>query len=320
MGSSTLAADKRNTRIGTTGSVNRAKLRVSDTLTPHRRAYRAARGAHTAYGKLFGRAHTLPDAYMIGFAKCGTTSLFEYLAEHPDVRGGLAKEVHYFDHGSRYARGDSWYRACFPLSLERTVRTKLLRKKMTVIDATPRYVNHPHAMHRIKRITPNAKFIAIVRDPIERAYSHYNMNASEAGVVNEDLSFADAILKESQRISGEYEKMERDESYYSTEYYGHGYAEGGLYSRWLKTWMAEFPKSVLVLDSGALAADAQKALDEVTDFLGLDRHKLADASRRNVGRHDSDGIDDQTRKHLADYYREPNAELYSLLGRDFGWS
>lgn len=310
---------KRNTKVGTSGDINRAKLHIADTLTPHKCTYRIVLAIHTAYAKLFGKAHTLPDAYIIGFAKCGTTSLFEYLTEHNDVRSGFIKEVHYFDHASRYVRGINWYRSNFPLSIQRAIRTKLLHKKMIVVDATPRYINHPHAMHRIKKTTPNAKFIVVLRNPIERAYSHYNMNANVMRVVNEDLTFSEAIRQESQRISGEYEKMEQDESYYSTEYYGHGYGEGGLYSRWLKKWMNEFPNSILVLDNDSLRTDTQKTLDTVTDFLGLDRQKLRDLSRRNVGQYDNSQIDDETRAYLAEYYSKPNAELYSLLGHDLGW-
>lgn len=299
--------------------INRTKLRVSDSLSAHKRTYYIARAAHIAYGRIFGRAHVLPNAYIIGFAKCGTTSLHEYLMQHPDISGGFIKEVHYFDHDKRYMRGTNWYRSNFPLTIQRLIRTRLWHKKMVVIDATPRYINHPHAMRRIKETTPNAKFIVIVRNPIERAYSHYNMNTRPTSWIPEDLSFAEAIRAEHSRINGEYEKMERDEFYYSPEYFGYAYAQKGLYARWLKKWIAEFGDRVLVLDNKLLMTDTQTTLDTATDFLGLQRHKFKDTQRRNVGNYKGNKIDDDTRSHLAKYYREANAELYALLGRDLEW-
>ena len=310
---------KRNTNIGTSGSINRTKLRLADSLTPHRRTYCIARAIHIAYGKLFGRAHMLPNTYIIGFAKCGTTSLNEYLVKHPQIYGGFIKEVHYFDHGKRFMRGTNWYRSNFPFIIQGIIQTCILHKKAIVIDATPRYINHPHAMRRIKKITPNAKFIVIVRNPIERAYSHYNSNKSDPHIINEDISFAKAIHQEEQRIEGQYKKMEDDESYHSTKYYSQGYAQGGLYVKWLQNWIKEFGSNVLVLDNGALLTDTQSVIDTITKFLELDHYKLEDTKKHNVGEYGDIKMDKETRTLLSEYYEKPNAQLYSLLGRDLGW-
>lgn len=311
--------EQREDAIRTAGGINRARLRVADSLAPHGRAYRLARAAHIAYGRAFGFAHMLPNAYIIGFAKCGTTSLYSHLAEHPQIHPAFAKEAHYFDHGGRYARGEGWYRSNFPLSLHKALSERIRRKRFLSIDATARYAIHPHAARRIKALTPGARLIALVRDPVERAYSHHNMNATAVPWVDEKLPFGEAIEAEESRTAGEYERMERDEGYHSDAYFEYGYAEHGQYARWLRPWFDEFPGRVLVLESAELEADAQAVLDKATDFLGIARHGLRDARRRNRGSYAAGQIDAKTRERLAEYYRRPNAELYDLLGRDLGW-
>lgn len=311
---------QREDSIKHVSSINRIKLRVSDSLSSHRRAYGIALAANIAYGKIFGRAHMLPNAYIIGFAKCGTTSLYTYLTEHPQIHPSFTKEVHYLDHNKRYQRGQNWYRSNFPLGIQKTIYERLKGKKFVSIDATPRYINHPHTINRVKKIGSDAKFIVLVRNPIERAYSHYNMNVHGATQIPEELSFDEAIRQEDSRIANEYEKMEQDETYFSMEYFGYAYAQRGLYARWLKDWLTEFPEQVLVLDSDSLIRDTQSTFDTVTDFLEIDRFKLKDTEKRNVGNYAHNKIDDSTLKALIEYYRIPNAELYSLLGRNLGWT
>ena len=312
------SAAQRRDLMGRGGRISLAKMRVQGRLAPHRRAYRIARSLHITYGRIVGPLHTLPNVYIIGFPKCGTTSLHAYLAEHPDVHVGLLKEVRYFAHDERYRRGLNWYRANFPLKAQKALHERRTGHRSIVIDASVRYVNHPHAMRRIADVTPDAKFIVLVRDPIERAYSHYRMNVRVSPEVSEELPFAEAIGREESRIAGEYERMERDGSYYSRAYFGYGYARNGCYARWLGTWLEAFPDRVLVLDSNDLKADAQGTTDRVTDFVGIRRRRLHDTRKRNIG-DGGDGIDAQTRARLSEYYRRPNAELYRLIGRDLAW-
>ena len=309
--------EQKKDTISHSGSINRTKLRLADSLTPHRRTYCIARAIHIAYGKLFGRAHMLPNTYIIGFAKCGTTSLYTYLIEHPQIHASFTKEIHYFDYNERFKRGKNWYRSNFPLLIQKIIYEQFKKKKFVSIDATPRYINHPHAMRRIKKITPNAKFIVIVRNPIERAYSHYNMTYMMQQIP-EELTFSESIKNEESRVDGEYEKMERDESYYSTQYFGYAYAQRGLYVKWLKVWLDEFSNNVLVLDNDSLIKNLQLTIDKITDFLEIERYKLSDTGKRNVGNYIED-IDDSTLEKLSQYYAKPNAQLYSLLGQNFGW-
>ncbi len=306
------------------GAAAMARSAVGRRLAPHARAYGLARALHVACCRAVGPLHELPNLYIIGFPKCGTTSLHAYLAQHPDVHAGSQKEIRYFSHEERRARGINWYRSNFPLSAQRALHERRRgadgrRRRLAIVDASVRYVNHPHAMRRIAAVTPGARFIAMVRDPIERAYSHYRANRLVAPEVPEDLTFAGAIEAEGGRIAGEYERMERDGGYYSRRYFGYGYAANGRYARWLGPWLERFPGRVMVIESGELRADAQGTMDRVAGFAGLARCALRDTRERNVGGGGGEGIDGATRARLSAYYRRPNAELYALLGRDLGW-
>ena len=106
----------------------------------------------------------LPKFIIIGAARCGTSSLFLNLLQHPRVRGpnigGNHKEVHFFD--SHYGRGLEWYKNRFPAA-EDTI----------YIEATPNYLYHSKVPARAKECLPDTRFIILLRNPVDRAWSHY---------------------------------------------------------------------------------------------------------------------------------------------------
>lgn len=93
--------------------------------------------------------------------RSGTTALNSYLREHPDIAVSSTKEVHFFD--SFYDRGVDWYREQFPHS----------QSAQAVGEATPNYMFSITALDRIKETLPDVKLIVMLRNPIDRAYSHY---------------------------------------------------------------------------------------------------------------------------------------------------
>ena len=92
------------------------------------------------YRQLTGTLRGFPSALIIGTQKGGTTFLFDYLVQHPDVLPPLNKEIHYFD--LNYARGVTWYRARFPYSYQ-------LRGRAMTLDASPYYLAHPLVPQRV---------------------------------------------------------------------------------------------------------------------------------------------------------------------------
>src|SRR5499427_10065323 len=130
---------------------------------------RAARWGLTTAGRPLHRARLLPGIIIAGAERCGTTSMFAVLRQHPAVFNGTLprKEVHYFDN-KYHRRSLAWYQCHFPLK----ARARLAAPSGTTpvaFEATANYMFDPHAPERIARDLPGVKLLVLVRDPVERA-------------------------------------------------------------------------------------------------------------------------------------------------------
>ena len=254
-----------------------------------------------------------PDFLVIGAQKGGTTSLYAYLCRHPDVVPARTKEIQYFS--EHFARGPSWYRGHFPALVAREPGRLLGAGRLRTGEATPYYLFHPHAPRRVRAALPGVKLIALLRNPIDRAYSHHRYHTV---LGDETQGFEDAIAAEPVRLAGELEKMRADEGHVSDAYRNFSYLARGLYAEQLERWLAHFPREqLLVLQSERFFADPAHGTRRVLRFLDLPPHELDAYEAANVGRYE--GMSPATRARLADYYREPNERLYALLGERFDW-
>jgi hypothetical protein len=265
-------------------------------------------------------ARMLPSFLVIGAQRAGTTSLFDALRRHPDVRGPTAgedfvrlkKEVHFFDH--RFDNGIDWYRSFFPL----TFRRRMARRRggdLVVGESTPYYLFHPEVPARVAATLPDVRLIAVLRDPVERAYSHYQ-HRRRAGY-EKKLSFAEALAAEDRRLAGGDELLLTDKRY-RRHHYNHAYFRRGLYAEQLERWLALFPREqLLVLRSEDFFAQPAQIYDEVLDFIGVRPWQNKRFRHRNKASYAP--IDPALRAELEERYAEPNARLAELLGRDFGW-
>ena len=259
-----------------------------------------------AYGWATSVVRPLPDFLILGAQKAGTTALYAYLRRHPAITGPSWKEVSFFDR--HWARGEAWYRGNFP-NLART-RGRL------VGEASPSYVFHPLAPGRVRELVPEARLVVLVRNPVDRALSHYN---HEVALGREPLSFEDALEAEEERLRGEEERMAADPRYFSREWWSHTYKARGRYAEQLERWLAVFPRErLLVLPSDDLGADPAAAHARVLEFLGAAPHRL-DAYPR-VYEREYAPMRPETRERLAAEFEEPNRRLYELLGRDLAWT
>ncbi len=241
-----------------------------------------------------------PSFLIIGAQKGGTTSLFDYLAEHPGVNAPRYKEVHYFD---RYPdRPWSHYLSSFPLGDAMTG------------EATPYYLFHPFVAERVARALPEAKLIAMLRDPVDRALSHHNHNVAMG---SEDLPFEEALDAEEARLAGAEAELARP----GALHYGHrhhSYVARGRYAEQLERWYAHFPREqVLVMSSEDFFADPAAGYAESLRFLGLPEHDPGPMSARNARSYD--GMPPDVRDRLRARFAADNQRLYELVGRDFGW-
>ena len=267
------------------------------------------------YSNLTGFLHILPDFYLIGAQKCGTSALYDYLVQHPCIHPCSTKEPRFFD--KYYNRNINWYKSCFPFTFQKKFEIKFFHRKFLTGEATERYFEHPHAPKRIKKLTPKAKFIVLLRNPIDRAYSHYNMRYESK---KEELTFEQAIKHEKERTKDEFEKMVNDESYYSKDYFHHSYLERSLYVDKLQRWMNVFSKDqFLILKSEEFFKDPNNIYNQVIKFLELQKWELPEYKKIGASKYNKPKMEPTTRKQLIDYFKPYNERLYKFLGTNFNW-
>jgi Sulfotransferase domain len=187
---------------------------------------------------------------------------------------------------------------------------------LIVGEASPSYLFHPLAPERVRTLVPEVRLIAVLRNPIDRALSHYN-HEIERGT--ETLPFEEALDAEEQRMEGELERMLADPAYFSYAWWNFTYLSRGRYAEQLERWFAVFPREqLLVVSSTDLLDRPAAAYAEILSFLGARPHEL-DSYPRVFGRQYAP-MAPATHERLAAYYEEPNRRLYRLLGRDLGWT
>jgi hypothetical protein len=263
------------------------------------------RNAVWTYGRATASARPLPDFLIIGAQKAGTTALYAYLRRHPAITGPSWKEVSYFDR--HYGRGAAWYRGNFPNRVR--ARGKL------VGEASPSYIFHPLGPERVKALVPEARLVALVRNPVDRARSHYH---HEVALGREPLRFEDALDAEEDRLRGEEERLAADLNYFSRAWWSHAYKSRGRYAEQLERWLAVFPREqLLILPSEDLGGEPERTHARVLDFLGAAPHRLNAYPR--VYERQYEAMSPETRERLAAELEAPNRRLYELLGRDLGW-
>lgn len=266
------------------------------------------------YCSLTGFLHVLPDFYILGAEKCGTSSLYQYLIDHPCVEPCISKEPRYFS--NYFDRGVNWYKIGFPFKFHKFIKKYIFKKAFMTGEATVRYLDHPHTPRRIKKLTPNAKFIILLRDPVDRAYSQYSYSVYGK---HETLPFEDAIKKEKERITPEYEKIKKDENFSSDNYFYFSYLERGIYVDKLKHWMKIFPKEqFLILHSKDLFENTSDVFKQVLDFLGLPEWYPPKYKIRGIV-NKMPPMQSSTRQELVEFFRPHNERLYKFLDINFHW-
>jgi hypothetical protein len=267
-----------------------------------------SRAPAQAAARLSAKRRALPDFVIVGGKRCGSTSLYEYIARHPGVKPSRVKKgTHYFD--VNFGRGWSWYRSKYPVR-------PLGRQDWITGEASPYYMFHPLAPARIADRLPHARLIAVLREPVERAWSHYRYSV-ERGF--EDLSFEEALDREPDRLAGEEDRIRHDPSYQSWSHRHHTYLARGLYADNLAALDALFPPDrILVLQSEALFREPQATLGRIFEFLGLPPARIDDLPVYKATRYAP--LAPELRQRLDDYYAEPNDRLYARPGVDFHWS
>ncbi|WP_216828243.1 sulfotransferase domain-containing protein [Alkalihalobacterium elongatum] len=243
----------------------------------------------------YEQTNQLPDFLIIGAQKSGTTSLFRYIIQHPNVIPAVKKEIHFFNNPDHFNKGIDWYKAQFP---------QLDKNEISITgEATPNYLEHSHIPKKVFKLMPNVKLIVILRNPVDRVYSNYHYRIKRG---LENLSFEQVISNEEKLIKKGKTTQAR-------------YLYRGFYAEHLKEWMRYFPKEqFLILQSEEFFKDPSKNINQLISFLELPSSNIETSRKYNVGKYSP--MYEETRNRLNEFYKPHNDRLCNLLGRNFGWN
>jgi tetratricopeptide (TPR) repeat protein len=238
-----------------------------------------------------------PNFIIIGSQRCGTTSLYTYLAQHPQILTPIKKEMDFFSW--HFDRGIDWYLAHFP--------PMPVGEQFLTGEASPSYFDCRKAPERLYSAFPEVKLVVLLRNPVDRAISQFYRLT--------DLNWE--VRSFDRAISDEIARLAQNPAYIIGEEPGN-YLARGRYIEFIKNWLAFFPKEqLLILKSEDFYAGAAATVKQVLEFLELPEYQLPEYQNANPGSYQP--ISDSMRDWLSDYFRPYNQELEEYLGRKFDW-
>ena len=253
----------------------------------------------------------LPNCIVIGVGRSGTTSLFNYLAQHSCISKSAYDEIGFFD--DNFHLGLDWYRSMFPTKLQK----KKIEKKhghFLTYEVTPWYIRRPWVAKRIHKLLPHVKIIAVLRNPTDRTYSHYHLSV-RAGIMN--CSFEELIKSDMENLEKNIFEP-NDEKNYFTNVVQSSYLARGFYAEQLDYWYDLFPKNQIhLVSSEQLSVNTQETLNEIFKFLELPIEDIQNLEKTSVGNYSK--MNPKTRKNLIDYFEPYNKKLYDLTQTNFHW-
>jgi hypothetical protein len=255
-----------------------------------------------------------PSFIVIGGQRCGTTTIFKSLSEHPDVlRPPVDKGTDYYT--LNYGRGRDWYRSRMPLAASARLRAGRAGAPLA-FEACTYYMFHPLAIERLAKDFPNIKLVAMLRDPVERAYSAYKHEFARG--FDPEPQFLRALELEDARLEGEIERIEADVNYESIPHRHWAYRRRGQFAEQLERVYEHFPREqVHVMESEAFFVDPAGEYRQLIDFLGLRHWEPAAFEQHNA--RPSSAMPEDAKAFLDEHYRAHDEQLTELLGREPFW-
>lgn len=246
-----------------------------------------------------------PQFLIIGVAKSGTSSLYEYMIQHPQILSAAKKEIDFVD---QINNGIDWYFSFFPPT----------SKKFITGEASTSYFGNFEGMKFFSEQFPQCKLIVMLRNPVDRVISHYYNDVKYAEekrslveVVNDEIKFFQKISNLEDIANTNYWQTER------------GYLLTSIYVYYLKQWMSFFPKEqFLILNSEVFWLNPHSTLTDVFDFLELPDYQLLEYLQYNQGNYQKKGSsieEKQVRIKLSKFFEPHNQKLENYLGVKFNW-
>lgn len=233
----------------------------------------------------------LPDFIIIGAKRCGTTSLYHYLAQHPSIVKPSHDHLGFFD--DNFDLGLNYYKSFFPTKIKRFfVKHKF--KKFLTYDVTSTYISSETTAKKIYNTLPHVKIIAILREPVSRAYSEYN----------ETLKTNNKI-EEFTKVLGDFTNPT-------------GILNRSLYYKQLKLYFQLFNReNILILSTEDLNKDSQKVFDQIFKFLNVEKFRINTIKRFSENKYTN--LDNKMKNEISKLFYEENQKLFELIGKKFNW-
>lgn len=281
-----------------------------------------------AVHKLTASFRALPQVYILGAPKCGTTYLSELLRTHPNFVAPILQmkeleflqDIRHFSENKQRGlmrilvdvligkfNGEHSYRKFFPLKSKLSKLRKMTGVDGITADSSAIYLYCSNAARRIRALTPNAKLIIMLRNPVDRAYSEYNM-MSQIG--RDGRSFEEALHDDLNGVS-------------KNDYVIDTYIRRGIYEPYVRMYFDLFGRDqIMVIQSEFFFNNTAQTMNDVLQFLQLPQNPVA-VDSPSIFKHQgtySKRMREETRQFLQEYYRTYNESLFALLGVDPGWN
>jgi hypothetical protein len=235
------------------------------------------------------------DFILAGAQKSGTTALHYFLSKHPDISMGDQQEIHFFDNDAMFVPTVDYdqLHKHYPLLASSTIAG----------DCTPSYIYHEPAAERIWNYNPKIKLLMILRNPVDRAFAHWNMQRFRG---REPLDFFDAVREEQTRIAGAPPAEARR----------FAYVDRGFYARQLARFLKFFPREQLkIVKFEDFTGRQVEMLASIFSFLGRKPPRSVRNKDRNVVPYER-AMNWEERVFLYNLFAEDIANIEQMLGWD----
>ena len=249
-------------------------------------------------------SRVLPDFIIIGTVRSGSTSLYYNICEHPSVLSAAYDEIGFFD--SNYHLGINWYRSMFPTIKEMENVEKKTSFAITGED-TPFYFWKEEAAKRIFEMNSNSKIIGIFRNPVDRAYSNYNLAIRSK---TEKLTFEEAIDEEIDFLKKHSFRESTDNK--------RSYLAKGIYENQIKIWFELFPREQIhLLSTEDMQKNPEETLQKAFRFLEIPDYIIKNPQKQKAAEYKK--MNNETREKLVGFYKQHNERFFKTIQKKFDW-
>ena len=257
-----------------------------------------------------GFIRVIPDFLVIGAKRCGTTSLYQHLPEHPCISKSPHDNMGFFN--DNFHLGVNWYKSFFPTTFTRN-KIKSKFGGFLAFDVTTKYMEEESTANNVYQTKPNMKIVVILRNPVDRAYSQYHLSVRQTA---ERRSFEDVVEENMNRLNKESHEHYEIKPKFSVK--EDNYLKKGLYALQLRYWLKIFPrKSILIMSTEEFESNQQAIYNKIFGFLNISQFEIKNTEKMEKGSYPQ--MKSETRSLLLDYFRSHNNELFKLINKKFDW-